>query len=97
MQDAFTYYRTYYTPNNAFLVLVGDFATDSIAGHGPPSIYGTIPRGPVVPEVWGVDQPQRVRKTFTITHSDVASPSFRMAFHVPTYADSDAASCAWPA
>lgn len=88
--DAYTYYRTYYTPNNAFLVLVGDFATDSIMAlvrrH-----YGPIPRGPAVPEVWGVDQPQRVRKTFTLTHNDVAARSFRMAFHVPTYADSDAA------
>jgi zinc protease len=89
-EDAFTYYRTYYTPNNAFLVLVGDFATDSILAMVR-RYYGTIPRGPAVPEVWGVDQPQRVRKTFTITHNDVSTPSFRLAFHVPTYADTDAA------
>lgn len=44
------------------------------------------------PGMWGVDQPQRVRKTFHPPASrDVASPSFRMAFHVPTYADTDAA------
>ncbi len=88
--DAFTYYRTFYTPNNAFLVLVGDFATDAIVAMAK-KYYGRIPRGPAVPAIWGVDQPQRVRKTFTLQHSDVASPSFRMAFHVPTYADSDAA------
>ncbi|MBP1655676.1 MAG: putative Zn-dependent protease, involved in pqq synthesis (ppqF) [Bacteroidetes bacterium] len=89
-EDAFTYYRTYYTPNNAFLVLVGDFATDSILAMVR-RYYGKIPRGPAVPDVWGVDQPQRARKTFTITHNDVSTPSFRMAFHVPTYADTDAA------
>jgi zinc protease len=89
-EEAFTYYRTFYTPNNAFLVLVGDFATDEIVAMTK-KFYGKIPRGPVVPEMWGVDQPQRVRKTFTLQHSDVASPSFRMAFHVPTYADTDAA------
>lgn len=88
--EAFTYYRTFYTPNNAFLVLVGDFATDEVVAMAK-KYYGRIPRGPAVPAVWGVDQPQRVRKTFTLQHSDVASPSFRMAFHVPTYADSDAA------
>jgi zinc protease len=88
--EAFTYYRTYYTPNNAFLVLVGDFTTDSIVAMAR-SYYGKIPRGPAVPAMAEVDQPQRVRKNFTLQHSDVASPSFRLAFHVPTYADSDAA------
>ncbi len=88
--EAFTYYRTFYTPNNAFLVLVGDFATDEIVAMAK-KYYGRIPRGPAVPATWGVDQPQRVRKTFTLQHSDVSSPSLRMAFHVPTYADTDAA------
>ena len=28
--DAYKYYKSYYTPNNAFIVLVGDFETDKI-------------------------------------------------------------------
>lgn len=88
--EAFTYYKTFYAPNNAFLVLVGDFATDTMMAVVK-KYYGAIPAGPAVPDMWGVEQPQRARKSFTVEHSDVSSPSFRLAFHVPTYADSDAA------
>jgi zinc protease len=89
-EDAYTYYKTFYTPNNAFLVLVGDFATDTMLAAAK-RCYGQIPAGPPVPEMWSTEQPQRVRKTFTIEHNDVSSPSFRFAFHVPAFSDSDAA------
>jgi zinc protease len=88
--EAFSYYRTYYTPNNAFLVLVGDFDTNAML-EKVKKYYGSIPRGPVVQDLVAQEQPQRVRKTFTIYHNDITSPSVRFSFHVPTYADSDAA------
>ena len=88
--DAFTYYKTYYTPNNAFLVLVGDFATEKML-ETVKKYYGKIPKGPAVPPMWAVEQDQRVRRSFTLYHNDFTAPMFRMAFHVPTYADSDAA------
>ena len=42
--DAFTYYRTYYTPNNAFLVLVGDFASPTRSSPWSAPTTGKIPR-----------------------------------------------------
>ncbi len=87
--DAYKYYKTYYTPNNSFLVLIGDFDTDEIM-TSIKRYYEKIPAGPSVPEMWAVEQPQRVKKTFTLHHSDVTQPSFRMAFHAPIYTDSDA-------
>lgn len=88
--DAYKYYKTYYTPNNAFLVLVGDFETDKMLGLVK-KYYEKIPKGPEVQDIYAVEQPQRVRKSFTVKHSDITDCSFRMSFHAPLYADSDAA------
>ncbi|MEW6193777.1 MAG: pitrilysin family protein [Bacteroidota bacterium] len=88
--DAYSYYKTYYTPKNAFLVLVGDFETDKIV-ELVKKYYGNIPAGPDVPEIWAVQESQKVRKSFTLKHSDFTQPSLRMAFIVPNYLDPDAA------
>lgn len=88
--DAYEYYKTYYTPNNAFLVLVGDFETDEIVKLAD-KYYGKIPKGPNVKDFTVVQEPQRVKKTLTFYHSDYTTPAIRMAFHVPIYTDPDAA------
>lgn len=89
-EDAFKYYKTFYTPNNAFLVLIGDFETEKMLETAK-KYYENIASGPAVPQVWSSEEPQKVRKTFTLYHADITQPSFRLAFHVPTYQDSDAA------
>ena len=87
--DAYTYYKTFYTPNNAFIVLVGDFETEKILDLVK-KYYGKIPKGPEVPKL-NVDlQNQIVRKTFTLYHNDITQPTLRMAFHVPNYQHPDA-------
>ncbi|MCX7826627.1 MAG: insulinase family protein, partial [Verrucomicrobiae bacterium] len=48
--DVIHYYRTYYTPNNAFLVLVGGFDTARTLGLVR-ELFGTIPRGAEPPKV----------------------------------------------
>ena len=88
--DAYNYYKTFYTPNNAFMVLVGDFETDKIIDIVK-KYYGSIPKGPDVKEIWAYQEPQTVRKTFTLYHSDITQPQVRLAFVVPNYFDSDAA------
>ncbi len=88
--QAYNYYKTHYTPNNALLVLVGDFNTEAMLKLVN-QYYGGIPSGPEVKEISVIEQPQKVRKTFSLYHADNSSPSIRMAFHVPTYKDPDAA------
>jgi zinc protease len=89
-EEAYKYYKTYYTPNNALLVLIGDFETDSIL-EKVEKYYGRIPMGPEVKELSVFEEPQKVRKTFTLHHGDVTQPGIRMAFHAPVYTDPDAA------
>ncbi len=87
-EKAIEYYKTYYTPNNAILVLVGNFDTDEMISLAK-KYYGKIPRGPEVPDRVVPLQEQIVRKTFTLEHNDIATPSFRMAFHVPSFTHKD--------
>lgn len=89
-EDAYTYYKTYYTPNNAFLVLVGDFDTDEILKTAD-KYYGAVPRGPEVKEISVYQEPQTVKKTLTMYHSDFSTRAIRLSFHAPTYQDPDAA------
>ena len=86
--EAYQYYKTYYTPNNAFLVLVGDFDTDEILKLVD-KYYGDVPRGPEIPQVWSFEEPQKVKKSFTLYHSDITSPGVRLAFHTPLFSDDD--------
>lgn len=87
-ETAVEYYKTYYTPNNAILVLVGNFNTDEMIKLAE-KYYGKIPRGPEVKDKVVPLQEQIVRKTFTLEHNDITSPSFRMAFHVPSFTHDD--------
>jgi zinc protease len=89
-EQAYNYYKTYYTPNNSFLVLVGDFDTDKIL-EVVKKYYGSIPKGPDVTEFSSVEEPQRVKKTLTLYHADITTPSVGFAFHIPTIQDEDAA------
>jgi len=63
-QDLADFYKLYYAPNNAFIVVVGDFSTDEIL----PKIkaaFGKIPRGAEPPKVQVTEPEQRgERKVF---------------------------------
>ncbi|MFO7526305.1 MAG: pitrilysin family protein, partial [Ignavibacteriaceae bacterium] len=88
--EAYAYYKTYYTPNNSFLLLIGDFETDEIL-QLVEKYYSNIPEGPEIPGVWSTEEKQKVRKSFTLHHTDITNPGMRMAFHAPVYTDPDAA------
>jgi zinc protease len=88
--QAYNYYKTYYTPNNSFLVLIGDFDTDKILDLVK-KYYGAIPKGPDVPDLVCFEEPQQVRKTLTLYHPDVTSPTVGFSFHIPNIQDTDAA------
>ncbi len=82
--EAYEYYKTYYTPNNATLVLVGGFETESMM-ELVKKYYEKIPRGPEIPEYYAIEEEQKVEKTFTLYHNDITSPLLKMAFHTPHY------------
>jgi zinc protease len=87
-KDAFNFYKTYYTPNNSILVLVGDFETDEIIKLAE-KYYGKIPPGPQLPEPEFYEPEQKVKKSFTLVHSDIQSPTLSIVFKTPSFRDDD--------
>jgi zinc protease len=56
--DLYTHYRTYYAPNNAIAVAVGDFDTAQMLERID-ELYGHLPAGSFVPLVHRVEPPQQ--------------------------------------
>ena len=79
--EILAYYKTYYAPNNAVLILVGDFesarALDLIRKY-----YAAIPAGPPPPPVATVEPPQMGPKQ-VLVRKEAQAPSFTMVFHAP--------------
>ena len=85
LDDVATFFRTYYTPDNAVLSIAGDFdpqrARDAVERY-----FGPIPRGPGKPPLRDMSLPavigKRVRET---VHDDVALPRVFLAFRSPVF------------
>ncbi len=56
--DLYSYYRRYYTPNNAIAIVVGDFETKAMLAQME-TLFGSIPAGEPVPAITRQEPPQR--------------------------------------
>jgi zinc protease len=85
--EIIAYYKTYYAPNNAVLILVGDFesakALDLIKKY-----YAGIPAGPPPPAVTTIEPPQMGLKQVLVS-KEAQAPSFTMVFHAPACTSPD--------
>ena len=89
-QDVEQFYRTYYTPNNASLVVAGDIDVAE-ARRLVEKWYGSIPRGPALPPQ-AVAQPELTGETRLVHPDAVQLPRLYLAWHSPAaYAPADAA------
>ncbi len=88
--QVYQYYQTYYTPNNAILVLVGDFETDHVLKLVR-KYYGKIQQGPPVPAVISVEEPQVSRREVTVKREDQKTVCLVLSFHVPAMGHPDLA------
>jgi zinc protease len=85
--EVMAYYRTYYAPNNAVLVMVGDFepakALDLIKKYFEPIKASTPP-----PPVTTSEPPQMGPKSVLI-RKEAQAPSFQVVWHAPNAKDPD--------
>jgi predicted Zn-dependent peptidase len=85
VDDVVNFFKTYYAPNNAVLVIAGDFdlaqAKALVRKH-----FGDIPRGPAVPALRSMTVPKVVGKEQreVIQDPNAPAPVVYMAFRVPT-------------
>ena len=83
--DLYGYYRRYYVPNNASLVIVGDVDTDEtlrLAEHH----FGRIPRGALPPRQPTVEPEQTGERRVTIRKPGTAA-YLKVAYHSPAIED----------
>jgi len=85
--DCVNYYRTYYAPNNAVLVVVGDFDTKEAMAliH---KYYDDIPRGKPYDDVRTVE-PEQLGERRAVIHKKAELPAVLIGYHVPSVKSPD--------
>ncbi len=79
--DLYNHYRTYYAPNNATIVVAGDFDANALF----PKIekyFGRIPPGPAVPPV-GAVEPAQLGERRIVVKKQAELPAVFAGYHTP--------------
>jgi zinc protease len=85
--DLRKFYKTYYAPNNAFVVVVGDFDAQQILAKIKQE-FGKIARGAEQPKVTLEEPPQKGERRVALK-KEAELPLLSMYYHVPNLQDSD--------
>jgi zinc protease len=74
LQDALSFYETYYSPNNAILVVSGDVEPEEVRRLAE-KYYGVIPANPDLPERLRTEEPPQIsERRLTYRDARVAQP-----------------------
>jgi zinc protease len=87
LEDLKAYYRTYYNPVNAFLVVVGDFKKEELL----PKIekaFGSFPKGEAPQQGKGLELPQVGERRLWVKR-EAQLPAVVMGYHVPNLREPD--------
>jgi len=87
VEEQQAYYRRYYQPNNATLVIAGDFDTDDVVAKVERA-FGSIPAGPAPAPMLLKEPPQRGERRLIVRWRSKV-PRLAIAYHAPEIAASD--------
>ncbi|MBO0712333.1 MAG: insulinase family protein [Acetobacteraceae bacterium] len=83
-EDALAFYRRFYTPNNAVLVVAGDVTPEEVRALAEDT-YGKVPRvAEVGPRRRPMEPPQGAARTVTLADPLVTQPSLRRYYLAPS-------------
>ncbi len=85
--ELYSHYQTYYMPNNAILVVVGDFDTDTLM----PKIehyFAGLPVGPAIPAVRG-EEPEQQGERRVVVRRPGPAEYVQIGFHTPSCKHAD--------
>ncbi len=82
LADVRAFHATYYVPNNATLILVGDFDSAE-AFRLAEKHFGSIPRGRPVPRVRTKEPAQKARREASLTDPKAPLDAVVAAYHLP--------------
>ena len=81
--DAIDFYNTYYSPNNAILIVAGDTTADEVRALAE-RIYGKVKRrAEPGPRLRPAEPPQRAERRVTLVHERVEQASLQRQYDVP--------------
>lgn len=86
-RDCEHFYRTYYAPNNALLVVAGDFDEKRLLGEVQ-RLYGTLPRAPLPPPPKVVEPEQKAERVKKLRRP-TPTPKLALGYHAPAFGDAD--------
>lgn len=78
------FYRRYYAPDNAVLVVAGDVTPDEVKALAEQH-YGPIPPSHNPPGPWTAEPPPRAEKRVVLRDERVKDPSWRRMYIAPSY------------
>ncbi|MGI9483809.1 MAG: M16 family metallopeptidase [Hyphomicrobiales bacterium] len=88
-EDALSFYKRYYTPENAILIVAGDVSPEDILPLAE-KYYGSIPpNGEFIPRKRTVEPLAQAERVVVLKDPRVTSPSLRRAYVVASYATDD--------
>jgi predicted Zn-dependent peptidase len=82
LEDVRAFFKTYYAPNNAVLVVVGDAGVADVRRLAEKH-FGGIPRQPLPPPSDVSEPPQKEEKRFTREDKLARTPALAVAWHLP--------------
>ena len=85
--DAYNYYKEYYIPNNAAIIIVGDFDTEDVVKRIE-KYFGSIPKGKAPPEMKITEPMQKGEKRFYYKR-EAQLPNIIFGYHTPNTKDKD--------
>lgn len=76
------FYEQYYAPNNATLIIVGDFKSDEALAKAE-KYFGAIPRKPAPPRPNFAEAPQTAERRTTVKSELAQTPQIDVAYKIP--------------
>jgi predicted Zn-dependent peptidase len=85
--DLENYFKTYYSPNNATVVVVGDIKFDEVKKLAD-QYMAPLPARGLPPKIRTVEPPQNGERRVT-TYKDITTPNVLLAYHTPETSNAD--------
>ena len=84
--DALTFYKQFYTPNNAIVVVAGDVTAEAVKALAEETYGKVVPRAEIGPRHRPQEPAQVAPRRVTLADARVAQPSMQRAYLVPSSA-----------
>ncbi len=85
--DIYDFYKTYYVPNNAFIVIAGNVIADEVVKKVE-DIFGNIPSGQLI-KYQNISEPEQNGERRVMLKREAELPYILIAYHTPSFPHED--------